>query len=82
MPQGFLRVKLMVVEPAGMFRDPFCAVNVKETIEISGHGPQLVQKKRTIFPGWNACFDAHTYDGRVINIVVMDRSSSHTPAKQ
>lgn len=40
---------------------------------IAGRGVQLVQKKRTIYPEWNTCFDAHLYDGRVINLVVMEK---------
>lgn len=40
---------------------------------ISGRGIQQVQKKRTIYPEWNTCFDAHLYDGRVINLVVMEK---------
>ena len=40
---------------------------------ISGQRIQLVQKKKTIFPEWNTCFDAHLYDGRVIQLVVMQR---------
>ena len=33
----------------------------------------MVQKKRTLYPEWNTCFDAHLYDGRVIQMVVMER---------
>lgn len=40
-----------------------------------GGGVQLVQKKKTIFPEWNSCFDAHLYEGRVIQMVV-----NHRPA--
>jgi novel protein kinase C delta type len=36
---------------------------------------QLVQKKKTIYPEWNSCFDAHLYEGRVIQMVV-----NHRPA--
>ena len=38
---------------------------------FSGKGIQLVQKKKTIYPEWNTCFDAHLYDGRMIQMVVM-----------
>lgn len=33
----------------------------------------LVQKKKTIYPEWNCCFDAHLYDGRMIEMIVMQR---------
>ena len=38
---------------------------------IAGKGIQLVQKKKTIYPEWNTCFDAHLYEGRMIQMVVM-----------
>lgn len=40
---------------------------------VAARGQQLVQKKKTIYPEWNTCFDAHLYDGRVIQMVVMQR---------
>ncbi|XP_060072755.1 protein kinase C delta type-like isoform X1 [Ylistrum balloti] len=77
---GFIRVKLMEVEKgarmesnAGDLFDPYVAINVKESVNTPGRGPQLVQKKRTIYPEWNTCFDAHLYEGRVINMIVMER---------
>ena len=39
----------------------------------SGRGIQLVQRKKTIYPEWNTCFDAHLYEGRVIQMVAMER---------
>lgn len=38
-----------------------------------GRPTQYIQKKKTIFPEWNTCFDAHLYEGRVIQMTVMDR---------
>ena len=38
-----------------------------------GKGTQLVQRKKTIYPEWNTCFDAHLYEGRVIQMIVMQR---------
>ena len=32
-----------------------------------------MQRKKTIYPEWNTCFDAHLYDGRMIQMVVMQR---------
>ena len=76
---GFIRVKLLQVEKGSSMEsntemfDPYVAVNVKESVETPGRGLQFVQKKRTIYPEWNTCFDAHLYDGRVVNLVVMEK---------
>eukprot|EP00916_Digyalum_oweni_P014078 GHVL01023049.1.p1 GENE.GHVL01023049.1~~GHVL01023049.1.p1 ORF type:complete len:182 (+),score=10.21 GHVL01023049.1:1345-1890(+) len=73
---GFIRVKLLQADggPASApLTDPFLAVNIKEAIEIPGRGTQLVQKKRTLYPEWNTCFDAHLNEGRVIQMVLMER---------
>ena len=40
---------------------------------FSGRGIQLVQRKKTIYPEWNTCFDAHLYEGRVVQMVAMER---------
>lgn len=76
---GFIRVKLMQVEIGAtmdtkedMF-DPYIAVNVKEAVNTPGRGVQLVQRKKTIYPEWNTCFDAHLYEGRVVQMVAMER---------
>ncbi|XP_071960952.1 protein kinase C delta type-like [Antedon mediterranea] len=75
----FLRVRLMQVDkgvanvlPDGVVFDPYCAINVKQK-EKSANGYQLVQKKKTVFPEWNKCFDSHLYEGRVIQIIVMTK---------
>ncbi|XP_052779349.1 protein kinase C delta type-like isoform X2 [Mya arenaria] len=76
---GFIRVKLLQVErgssmdtKAELF-DPYIAINVKEAINTPGRGIQLVQRKKTIYPEWNTCFDAHLYEGRVIQMIAMER---------
>ena len=38
-----------------------------------GRPVQYVQKKKTIYPEWNTCFDAHLYQGRLIQLIVMER---------
>jgi len=78
---GFIRVKLLQCEKGDGLSigtetfDPYIAVNVKEAVNTPGKGELLVQKKKTIYPEWNTCFDAHLYDGRVIQLVVMQRPS-------
>lgn len=75
---GFIRVKLLQADtgPSGPpLTEPFLAINIKEAVEIPGRGTQLVQKKRTLYPEWNTCFDAHLNEGRVIQIVLMERPS-------
>lgn len=34
-------------------------------------GKTLVQKKPTMFPAWKASFDAHIYEGRVLQVLLM-----------
>lgn len=76
---GFIRVKLIEVEPASAWlkeRQPFdsyCAVHIKEAVLSAAKEFSLVQKKKTIYPEWNKCFDTHLYDGRVITIVVLQK---------
>ena len=83
---GFIRVKLIEVEPAAdWLKDPnsfdsYCAVHIKEAVMSANHGISLVQKKKTIYPDWNKCFDTHLYDGRVITIVVLQRPSGKVVA--
>ena len=83
---GFIRVKLMEVEPApAWMKDPqpfdsYCAVHIKEAVMSATQGISLVQKKKTIYPEWNKCFDTHLYDGRVITIVVLQRPSGKVVA--
>ena len=84
---GFIRVKLIDVEPApGWLKDaqPFdsyCAVHIKEAVISPTQGISLVQKKKTIYPEWNKCFDTHLYDGRVITIVVLQKPSGKVIAE-
>ncbi|XP_025106597.1 protein kinase C delta type-like isoform X1 [Pomacea canaliculata] len=76
---GFIRVKLLQAEtgPNGpALTDPFLAINIKEAVEVPGRGTQLVQKKRTLYPEWNTCFDAHLNHGRVIQMVLMERPNT------
>lgn len=38
---------------------------------MAERGKTLVQKKPTMYPEWKSTFDAHIYEGRVIQIVLM-----------
>ncbi|XP_019402980.1 PREDICTED: protein kinase C delta type isoform X2 [Crocodylus porosus] len=49
---------------------PFCAIKMKEALTTE-RGKTLVQKKPTMYPEWKSSFDAHVYEGRVIQIVLM-----------
>jgi len=73
----FLRVNVVKSEPAvpGLLYnvDTFVAINVKECL-ITEKGPStLVQKKKTMYPDWNSCFDSHLHNGRVVQIVLMQK---------
>lgn len=80
---GFIRVKLLQADGGASgpaLIDPFLAINIKEAVEIPGRGTQLIQKKRTLYPNWNTCFDAHLNEGRVIQMVLMERPSNKSIA--
>uniref|UniRef100_A0A3Q1G3R8 Protein kinase C n=1 Tax=Acanthochromis polyacanthus TaxID=80966 RepID=A0A3Q1G3R8_9TELE len=49
---------------------PFCAIKMKEALSTE-RGKTLVQRKPTMYPAWKASFDAHIYEGRVLEILLM-----------
>uniref|UniRef100_A0A8V5H066 Protein kinase C n=1 Tax=Melopsittacus undulatus TaxID=13146 RepID=A0A8V5H066_MELUD len=55
--------------------NPYCAVMVKEAFLLTENGQVYVQKKPTMYPPWNSTFDAHINNGRVMHIVVKDKSA-------
>ncbi|NWU50285.1 KPCD kinase, partial [Dromas ardeola] len=71
----FLRIsfnsfELGPVQNQGEQLQPFCAIKMKEALTTE-RGKTLVQKKPTMYPEWKSTFDAHIYEGRVIQIVLM-----------
>ncbi|KHJ90765.1 hypothetical protein OESDEN_09381 [Oesophagostomum dentatum] len=73
----FSRLKLLRADvpaeqlPAGCsVSDLLPAVNVKEKIEVNGES-RLVQKKKTIYPEWEKCWDTAVTEGRILQIVLM-----------
>ncbi|XP_051767597.1 protein kinase C, delta b [Ctenopharyngodon idella] len=53
-----------------MTEEPFCAIKMKESLSTE-RGKTLVQRKPTMYPAWKSPFDAHIYEGRVIQVVLM-----------
>ncbi|XP_073681607.1 protein kinase C delta type-like [Garra rufa] len=53
-----------------MTEQPFCAIKMKESLSTE-RGKTLVQRKPTMYPAWKSSFDAHIYEGRVIQVVLM-----------
>ncbi|KAJ8257891.1 hypothetical protein GJAV_G00190840 [Gymnothorax javanicus] len=49
---------------------PFCAIKMKESLSTA-RGKTLVQKKPTMYPAWKSSFDAHIYEGRVLQVILM-----------
>ncbi|XP_060766140.1 protein kinase C, delta b [Neoarius graeffei] len=49
---------------------PFCAIKMKESLSTE-RGKTLIQKKPTMYPAWKSSFDAHIYEGRVIQVLLM-----------
>ncbi|XP_038553071.1 protein kinase C delta type-like [Micropterus salmoides] len=52
---------------------PICAVKMKESVNTE-RGKTLVQRKPTMYPAWKSSFDAHIYEGRVIEVVLMQNT--------
>ncbi|XP_068611073.1 protein kinase C theta type [Brachionichthys hirsutus] len=54
--------------------NPYCAVYMKEAIDTE-EGPVYKQKKPTMYPPWSTTFDAHVHRGRVMHVMVKDRTA-------
>ncbi|XP_025771753.1 protein kinase C delta type [Puma concolor] len=67
---AFTSYELGSLQAADEASQPFCAVKMKEALSTE-RGKTLVQKKPTMYPEWKSTFDAHIYEGRVIQIVLM-----------
>ncbi|XP_060928180.1 protein kinase C theta type [Limanda limanda] len=52
----------------------YCAVYMKEAIDTE-KGQVYKQKKPTMYPPWNTTFDAHIHCGRIMNVMVKDRTA-------
>ncbi|KAG8007453.1 Protein kinase C delta type [Nibea albiflora] len=49
---------------------PICAIKMKESVSTE-RGKTLVQRKPTMYPAWKSTFDAHIYEGRVLEVILM-----------
>nr|XP_057924750.1 protein kinase C delta type-like [Doryrhamphus excisus]XP_057924759.1 protein kinase C delta type-like [Doryrhamphus excisus] len=49
---------------------PICAIKIKESVSTE-RGKTLVQRKPTMYPTWKTTFDAHIYEGRVLEVVLL-----------
>uniref|UniRef100_A0A8C5AMS4 Protein kinase C n=1 Tax=Gadus morhua TaxID=8049 RepID=A0A8C5AMS4_GADMO len=54
---------------------PFCAIKMKEALTTE-RGKTLVQRKPTMYPAWKASFDAHIYEGRVLQVMLMQTAEA------
>uniref|UniRef100_A0AAY4EII9 Protein kinase C n=1 Tax=Denticeps clupeoides TaxID=299321 RepID=A0AAY4EII9_9TELE len=54
--------------------NPYCAVYMKEAMETE-KGPVYKQKRPTMYPPWSSTFDAHVHRGRVMHVVVKDKTA-------
>ncbi|TVK90570.1 Protein kinase C delta type [Bagarius yarrelli] len=69
----FLRITFNAYEFAALSpvaEAPFCAVKIKESLSTD-RGKTLIQRKPTMFPAWRSSFDAHIYEGRVLQVLLM-----------
>ncbi|XP_061662184.1 protein kinase C theta type isoform X2 [Syngnathoides biaculeatus] len=53
---------------------PYCAVRMKEAVDTE-KGQVYKQKKPTMYPPWSTTFDAHVHRGRVMHVMVKDRTA-------
>lgn len=54
--------------------NPYCAVYMKEPIDTE-KGQVYKQKKPTMYPPWSTTFDAHVHRGRIMHVMVKDRTA-------
>ncbi|TRY94513.1 hypothetical protein DNTS_003540 [Danionella cerebrum] len=54
--------------------NPYCAVYMKEAVQTE-KGPVYKQKRPTMYPPWSSTFDAHVHHGRVMHVVVKDKTA-------
>ncbi|CAL8328225.1 unnamed protein product [Boreogadus saida] len=54
--------------------NPYCAVQMKEPVDTE-KGPAYKQRKPTMYPPWSTTFDAHIHPGRVMHVMVKDRTA-------
>ncbi|XP_033846053.1 protein kinase C theta type isoform X1 [Periophthalmus magnuspinnatus] len=54
--------------------NPYCAVYMKEPMDTE-KGQVYKQKKPTMYPPWNTTFDAHVHRGRIMHVMVKDRTA-------
>lgn len=45
--------------------------NAPSAFPFPERGKTLVQRKPTMYPAWKASFDAHIYEGRVLEVLLM-----------
>uniref|UniRef100_A0A672HY70 Protein kinase C n=1 Tax=Salarias fasciatus TaxID=181472 RepID=A0A672HY70_SALFA len=74
----FLRISINAHEMGALSPlsdPPICAVKMKESVNTE-RGKTLLQKKPTMYPAWKSTFDAHIYEGRVLEVVLMQQEGS------
>uniref|UniRef100_A0A3B4VH48 Protein kinase C n=1 Tax=Seriola dumerili TaxID=41447 RepID=A0A3B4VH48_SERDU len=72
----FLRINLNAYDVGALpplSDPPICAIKMKESVNTE-RGMTLVQRKPTMYPAWRSTFDAHIYEGRVLEVVLMQSS--------
>ncbi|XP_029019482.1 protein kinase C theta type [Betta splendens] len=52
----------------------YCAVYMKEAVDTE-KGQVYKQKKPTMYPPWSTTFDAHIHRGRIMHVMVKDRTA-------
>ncbi|KAG5274952.1 hypothetical protein AALO_G00141970 [Alosa alosa] len=74
----FLRISFTAYDLGALppsTESPFCAVKMKEALGTE-RGKTLIQRKPTMYPAWRASFDAHVYEGRVLQVLLMQTAET------
>ncbi|XP_053724171.1 protein kinase C delta type-like [Synchiropus splendidus] len=69
----FLRIAFVAYDVGALCSNsdtPICAIKMKESVNTE-RGKTLVQRKPTMYPAWKSTFDAHIYEGRILEVVLM-----------
>ncbi|ESN91768.1 hypothetical protein HELRODRAFT_165839 [Helobdella robusta] len=79
---GFVRVKLLNLEGNQLStNNTYIEIRIKEAKENVDGNLSFIQNRRTLRLEWNAFFDSHLYDRRLVHIGILSNSSKQQVAE-
>uniref|UniRef100_A0ACB8FMA2 Uncharacterized protein n=1 Tax=Sphaerodactylus townsendi TaxID=933632 RepID=A0ACB8FMA2_9SAUR len=63
------------INPPSCLLPPYRSGGRELKMSMEENGQVYLQKKPTMYPPWNSTFDAHIHKGRVMHIIVKDKSA-------